>query len=71
MPFISILDYILEHTGPVASRAIRVDLVLFLETNMKVDRRTEFWKTVLAGTNLPNNDTAGRFGFTTKPLRSE
>ena len=30
IPFISILDYILEHMGPVASCAISVDLVFDL-----------------------------------------
>jgi hypothetical protein len=25
-------------------------------TEMKINKRAEFWKTILAGTNLPNND---------------
>ena len=25
-------------------------------TEMKINKRAEFWKTVLAGTDLPNND---------------
>ena len=36
---------------------------------MKLDRRVEFWKKVLAGTNLPNNNAVGKFGQSVKPLR--
>ena len=30
--------------------------VLCIFTEMKINKRAEFWKTVLAGTDLPNND---------------
>ena len=51
---------------------------------MKINKNAEFWKSILAGTNLPNNDAgfnliafyfinplilAGRFGQPTKILR--
>ena len=31
-------------------------------TEMKINKRAEFWKTVLAGTDLPNNDTSKEKG---------